>query len=128
LLAGCAAGAPTVAPRPSDAVVVPVTLTDAFAIDPGRISVPTGKPIVFVVTNRGRLDHEFFVGDEQAQEAREQALAGSPIGRDEPTGIALRGGQTRELTLTFAAATPLIAGCHIPGHYPGGMKATIEVR
>ena len=36
-------------------------------------------------------------------------------------------GQTKELTVTFPAATSLLAGCHVAGHYAGGMKATVEV-
>jgi uncharacterized cupredoxin-like copper-binding protein len=108
--------------------VVAVTVNDAFRIDPELITVPAGKPVVFVVTNRGRLDHEFFVGDEGAQEEHGRAMAGSPVARDEPTGIALRPGQTREMTMTFQAPTATIVGCHIPGHYPAGMKAAIQVQ
>jgi uncharacterized cupredoxin-like copper-binding protein len=31
------------------------------------------------------------------------------------------------MTVTFPAAASLLAGCHVAGHYAGGMKATIEI-
>ena len=46
---------------------------------------------------------------------------------DEPEGIGLRPGETKELTYTFAEAGMTLAGCHVPGHYDGGMKAQITV-
>jgi uncharacterized cupredoxin-like copper-binding protein len=46
---------------------------------------------------------------------------------DEPEGIAVRPGETKELTYTFAQAGGTLAGCHVAGHYAGGMKAAITV-
>jgi uncharacterized cupredoxin-like copper-binding protein len=46
---------------------------------------------------------------------------------DEPEGIAVAPGETKELTFTFDAAGPFLAGCHVPGHYGAGMKADITV-
>lgn len=36
-------------------------------------------------------------------------------------------GETKELTHTFDAAGQTIAGCHLPGHFGGGMKASVTV-
>ena len=33
----------------------------------------------------------------------------------------------QELTYTFAQAGETLAGCHVVGHYGGGMKAAITV-
>jgi uncharacterized cupredoxin-like copper-binding protein len=46
---------------------------------------------------------------------------------DEPEGIAVKPGETKELTYTFAKAGETLAGCHVTGHYGGGMKAAITV-
>ena len=46
---------------------------------------------------------------------------------DEPEGIAVKPGETKELTYTFAEAGQTLAGCHVAGHYGGGMKAQITV-
>jgi uncharacterized cupredoxin-like copper-binding protein len=49
------------------------------------------------------------------------------MAHDEPNGIGLAPGETKELTMVFAERGETLAGCHVPGHYPAGMRATIEV-
>ncbi len=138
LLAACSTGAGATtspaapgssAPSASAAATrIEVNLTDALKIEPAAMTVPAGVPITFVVTNSGATDHEFYLGDEEAQaaHAKEMATMGG-MGHDEPGGIAVRPGETKELTYTFAEAGETLAGCHVLGHYGGGMKATITV-
>jgi uncharacterized cupredoxin-like copper-binding protein len=54
-------------------------------------------------------------------------MAAGGMAHDEPEGIGVDPGQTRELVYTFAEAGESIAGCHVVGHYAAGMKATIAV-
>jgi uncharacterized cupredoxin-like copper-binding protein len=105
-----------------------VTLTDALRIEPAAMTVPAGLPVTIVVTNSGKGDHEFYLGDEEAQaeHATEMASMGR-MGHDEPEGIGVKPGETKELTYTFEAAGDTLAGCHVNGHYAAGMKATITV-
>ena len=92
------------------------------------MTVPAGVPVTFVVTNAGCTDHEFYLGDEAAQDKHEQEMqAMGGMGHDEPQGIAVKPGETRELTFTFPQAGETLAGCHVAGHYAGGMKASITV-
>lgn len=49
------------------------------------------------------------------------------MSHDEPEGIAVEPGETRELTYTVAEAGETLAGCHVVGHCGGGMMATITV-
>jgi uncharacterized cupredoxin-like copper-binding protein len=110
------------------AVRVVVTLTDAFRIEPGAMTVPVGVPVTFVVTNSGVIPHEFVVGDEATQDAHEATMQGTgTMTHDEPDAIGVAPGQTKELTMTFTESGLTLAGCHIPGHYPAGMKAVITV-
>lgn len=107
---------------------IEVELTDALQILPASMTVPTGRPVTFVVTNTGATDHEFYLGDEAAQAEHEQemqSMGGMP--HDEPEGIAVGPGETKELTYTFAEPGETVAGCHVEGHYAGGMKAAITV-
>ena len=107
---------------------VEVTLTDALKIEPAALTVPAGVPVTFVVTNSGATDHEFYLGDEAAQAEHEKEMAEmGGMAHDEPEGIAVKPGETKELTYTFAEAGETLAGCHVAGHYGGGMKATITV-
>jgi uncharacterized cupredoxin-like copper-binding protein len=107
---------------------VDVTLTDALKIEPAAMTVPAGVPVTFVVTNSGTTDHEFYLGDEAAQAAHENEMAEmGGMAHDETEGIAVKPGETKELTYTFEVAGETLAGCHVAGHYGGGMKATITV-
>ena len=122
-LAGSASTSPSGAPTR-----INVTLTDAMRIEPATMTVPAGVPVTFVVTNVGAIDHEFYLGDEAAQVAHEQEMQSmGGMVHDEPEGIALDPGQTKELTFTFAEPGNTLAGCHVAGHYAFGMKAAITV-
>jgi uncharacterized cupredoxin-like copper-binding protein len=135
VVAGCSTGgsAPGASSAGSPASSSPagtrldVSLTDALRIEPAAITVPAGVPVTFVVTNTGSTDHEFFLGDEAAQAAHEDEMAEGGMAHDEPDGITVSPGETRELTYTFADDGTTLAGCHLPGHYAGGMKAEITV-
>lgn len=113
---------------PTEAVRIEVTLTDTFRIEPATLAVPLGRPVTFVVTNAGVLEHEFFIGDEAAQAEHEQEMiANGGLMHDHSNAIGVKPGATKELTMTFESAAALLAGCHIAGHYAAGMKAAIEV-
>lgn len=119
--------APTDSPAPATEFVV--TLADAMTIEPGVFTVPAGKPITFVVTNVGQIPHEFTLGDAQVQDEHEQEMmsSGGHMGHDDDNAISLAPGQTKELTYTFEMPGMSLAGCHVPGHYPAGMKASITI-
>jgi uncharacterized cupredoxin-like copper-binding protein len=112
---------------PANATRLEVTLTDSLTMEPSTMSVPAGVPVTFVLTNSGSLDHEFYLGDEASQQEHETEMQAGGMRHDEPDGITVVPGETRELTHTFEGAGATLAGCHEPGHYLGGMKATITV-
>lgn len=128
---GGAASGPAGSPASSsagNATRIEVNLTDSLRIEPEVITVPAGVPVTFVITNSGATDHEFYLGDEAAQaEHEKEMVAMGGMGHDEPEGIAVKPGQTRELTYTFAQPGQTLAGCHVAGHYGAGMKAAITI-
>lgn len=114
---------------PADADrVVDVQMIDPFEFDPAQIEVVAGETVTFRVTNTGALDHEFVIGDEATQDEHETMMDDGEMGtQDEPNELALAGGESGELTWTFADAGSLLFGCHVPGHYDAGMVGTLEV-
>ncbi len=124
-----AAASPSPAASASSAAQrIEVKLTDALKMEPAGMTVKVGQPVTFVVTNSGTIQHEFYLGDEAAQGAHEQEMmSGGGMAMDEPDGIVLKPGETKELTHTFPMAGASLAGCHETAHYAGGMKATITV-
>ncbi|HYN69127.1 MAG TPA: plastocyanin/azurin family copper-binding protein [Candidatus Eisenbacteria bacterium] len=125
---GAASSAPPATGGPSgSATRIEVKLTDALKMEPATFTVPAGVPVTFVVTNVGSTDHEFYLGDEAAQAKHEEEMKVGGMMHDDPDGISLKGGETKELTHTFAQPGETLAGCHVAGHYVVGMKATITV-
>jgi len=125
---GAPVGAPSAVPSASQADTrVEVTLTDSFTIELASTTVPAGVPVTFVVTNAGAIVHEFLLGDEEVQAEHEQEMLAGGMAHDEPNGIAVEPGETKELTFTFEEPGETLAGCHEPGHYAAWMKVAITV-
>lgn len=141
IAAACSGGGATPAPATAApaasveataaATRIEVTLTDGLKIEPASMTVPAGVPVTFVVTNAGKILHEFVLGDEADQAEHEAEMAaggGMSMPVDEEMAIGVEPGQTKELTVTFDGPGSILAGCHVIGHYPAGMKATITIQ
>ncbi len=116
---------------PEAASRIDVTLSDQLRIDPAAMTVPVGRPVTFVVTNKGTTLHEFVVGDQAFQDAHDQEMmagGGMSMPKDEPTAIGVEPGKTKELTITFDKAGTTLAGCHVTGHFAAGMRAEITIQ
>jgi uncharacterized cupredoxin-like copper-binding protein len=121
----------TASPTPTDAsggpLSIEVTMTDALAYDPEEFRVTVGQTVRFVVHNAGQIVHEFYIGDEDDQQHHEEEMRGQGMQHDDPSGVSVEPGGTETLEYTFSAPGELLAGCHEPGHYAGGMVAAITV-
>lgn len=131
-VAACSSGGSSPAPSTpkasasTDTTEFAVKLTDDLRMDPASMSVKVGTPVAFVVTNTGKTDHEFVLGDDAEQMTHEQSMGGMAM-TETATAISVKPGETKTLTYTFAKVGAFLAGCHQPGHYAGGMKAAITV-
>ena len=108
---------------PADATTtIEVAATDELAFDPSSIDVEAGEIVTFVVTNSGKLPHEFVLGDEDSQhsESGDMSEHGS-------NAVALSAGATEELTWMFTEAGTVEFACHVDDHYEGGMRGKIRV-
>jgi len=130
LFAACSSGGGPSAPATTQGMTtrIEVQLADGFGMQLSSHAVPAGVPVTFVVTNVGAVGHEFYLGDEAAQGEHEMEMRQmGGMTHDEPSGIALKPGETKELTHTFAVVGRSMAGCHVAGHYQAGMRAEITV-
>ena len=105
---------------------VEITMRD-IAFSPDRVTVPAGRPVRFVFGNRGKLAHEAFIGDNQAQMDHEMETSSMGGMAQGPDAINIQPGQTGTLTHTFGPNDRLLIGCHEPGHYAAGMKVMVTV-
>jgi uncharacterized cupredoxin-like copper-binding protein len=136
VLAGCGAARPAddAATASDDAsAVIEVTMTD-MAFTPTAVDVKAGETVRFRFRNDGMAIHEAVIGDDafQQEHAEEMSAMGSTGtmhhgSSDEPAPLVVQPGDTGEITYTAAAAGRLLIGCHQPGHWEAGMKASIDV-
>ena len=113
---------------------IAVTAMD-MSYKPTSIAVTRGETVRFVVTNKGKLRHEFVLGPkaEQIEHDKEmrdmsQAQMAQDMKNDR-NGIAIEPGQTKTITWTFTTDLDHMQyACHIPGHYQAGMFGTIHIR
>ena len=109
---------------------VKITALDTMRFVPATVRVRPGETVRFVVTNEGKLVHEFILGDrrEQAEHEREMQRMGGMAMPDEANGVTLQPGQTKTLIWTFGKAGVVEYACHQPGHYAAGMVGKILVK
>lgn len=94
-----------------------------LAFQPAEVSVKAGETIRFRFHNRGKLPHDAFIGDEQEQAQHAQLMLEEGMEH----AHSIEPGKTSELVRTFAAPGSTVIGCQQPGHYPAGMKMTVNV-
>jgi uncharacterized cupredoxin-like copper-binding protein len=122
---------------------IDITMTDN-AYQPTQLSVPKGETVTLRFVNDGTVRHEAVLGDAAQQEAHQQEMSAStmmdnmdmnPSSGGDPGNMAgdldavvVEPGQTGTITTTFDQSGVILIGCHQPGHWEAGMKATIHVR
>ncbi|MBI4883901.1 MAG: cupredoxin domain-containing protein [Actinobacteria bacterium] len=137
LLAACGAdGSATsgTAARDDGTTTIDVVMTD-MAFTPTAVQLSAGDTVRFRFRNDGQAIHEAVIGDVTFQEehAAEMAAMGSAnapmnhTANGEVGPLVVQPGETGELIYTATSAGSLLIGCHQPGHWEFGMKATIEV-
>ncbi|MEO6577976.1 MAG: plastocyanin/azurin family copper-binding protein [Candidatus Limnocylindria bacterium] len=109
--------------------VVEVTMLDSLTFEPASIEVKVGETITFKLINAGKIPHDFTLGDEATQDEHDADMAsGMPgMGQEEPNAMTLDPGATGEMTWHFTAPESILFGCHIPGHYAGGMVGSMMI-
>jgi len=120
---------------------IDITMTDnAYA--PPRFSVPKGETVTLRFTNDGSVRHEAVLGDEMAQQDHHDEMSASSMnddmdmghgddaghgGSDDGDAVTVEPGKTGSITTRFDETGTVLIGCHEPGHWEDGMKATIDV-
>lgn len=143
LVAACDTGTPTatppIVPGSSDGPREVNLIAKDYSFLPDALDLVAGETILLHVINGGLEVHEAIIGDAAVQDAwevAEAATVGAPPG---PTPlvsvppdvaglrIVVHSGERVDVIWTVpATATPLIVGCHIPGHWAKGMQIPVR--
>ena len=107
---------------------VEVAMKDSMEFVPASVSVEEGETVKFVVTNDGKLMHEFVLGTEESNDEHAEMMMKFPgMEHDEPYMAHVEPGNTQELTWTFNRAGDFAFACLIAGHYQAGMVGDLDV-
>jgi uncharacterized cupredoxin-like copper-binding protein len=112
--------APTVGTKEAPRLVH-VDMTDRLAFSPGAIQARSGETIRFVLTNSGKVTHEFAVGP-AAKVNADQVDGVTVLEADE-----IVAGMTKTVDYTFDGPGPYGFACHEPGHFEAGMTGTVAL-
>lgn len=94
--------------------------------EPSVLSVPSGRPVTFVIHNDDPIDHEWMVGDEALHTVHRTGTEAHHASR--PTEVSIAALATVETTVTFAEPVTWRYICHLPGHEAYGMVGTLNAR
>lgn len=99
-----------------------------FLFEP--FSIKQGETIRFVIVNTGKLAHEFSFGDEASQRAHArmmEKMSGMKHEND-PTGVSLTPGETKELIWKFSKPIngKVVLACFHANHHLAGMMASVD--
>lgn len=107
-----------------------------ISFSPSAVTVKKGEQIRFVFTNKGKVQHDAFIGNEMEQDKHETEMGGKPAddgmsgmnhGGGSDDAVTVQPGKTDEIEISFAETGKQLIGCHEPGHYAGGMKVVVTV-
>ncbi len=142
--------APAGQPGDTPSRSVNITMYDSY-YEPESIVVNAGETVRFVVSNQGRLVHEFNIGtadmhlahqDEMQMMVDHGVLSGTAIDHqaaqamqasmghglhEDPNSVLLEPGKTGEVIWTFPRSGTLELACNVPGHYDAGMIGEILI-
>jgi len=108
--------------------IIKISAMDNMRYDQNSINVRAGETIRFIVTNTGKLRHEFSIGDSEEQVKHAKMMKAMPnMNHKDPNTISLAAGETGELLWKFSESSDIEIACHVAGHYEAGMKADIRV-
>jgi uncharacterized cupredoxin-like copper-binding protein len=137
LVAACGDTGDGSAPSSGGGRVIAITMTDT-TYSPTKVAVGKGETVTLRFRNNGLAVHEAVIGNAEYQMDHEASMttsttAGMTDGSHAmgPTGtdnmVTVQPGKTAEMTYRFDESGTMLIGCHQPGHYEAGMKATINV-
>ena len=107
---------------------IEVVMSDNMRFTPDTIEVSAGETIRFVVSNTGKLQHEFVLGTAASLKDHAALMIKFPnMEHEEPYMAHVDPGKTMEILWQFSENGVFEFGCLLPGHFDAGMKGTLAV-
>lgn len=105
-----------------------IGMSDTMRFTPDKLTVRQGETVKFVLTNHGKMMHEFVIGTKNELDAHAAMMVKFPtMEHDEPYMAHVAPGQKGEVVWTFNKSGEFDFACLIAGHYQAGMVGKIKV-
>lgn len=107
---------------------IEVSMADSMRFTPAEITVVAGDVVRFVISNKGKLKHEFVLGTEMSLQEHAELMVKFPnMEHEEPYMAHVDPGENMEIIWKFSNAGSFAFGCLLPGHFAAGMKGSVTV-
>ena len=107
---------------------VKVDMKDTMRFTPANITVKQGETVRFLITNSGKLKHEFVLGTEDELKEHAEAMKKNPeMEHADANMLTLLPGKKGKLVWQFTKAGKVDFACLQPGHYESGMRGEVTV-
>lgn len=125
---GSAVGKPAAESAATKTIVVTTLDSMRYTFSP-QPDLKANDIVKFVITNMGKIPHEFSIGDEKEQKAHRNMMRQMPdmVHQDGNT-VTVKPGETKVLTWEFNGEIEVIFACNIPGHFEAGMFKTVDIK
>jgi uncharacterized cupredoxin-like copper-binding protein len=123
-------GAPAELGQETRTVEIEMRETDDgdMIFEPRSLDIKTGEIILFNITNKGDLEHEFVLDSFELNQEHKAVMAKFPdMEHDDPNSVRLESGESGQIVWNFANGGTFEYACLIPGHYESGMHSDILV-
>lgn len=108
---------------------VKVEMYDTMRYKPASINVKRGETIRFEVVNKGKIKHEFVLGQAKSLREHAETMRKFPdMEHADPNQVEVEPGKMGELVWQFTKPGKFDFACLIPGHFEAGMKGKVSVR
>ncbi len=108
--------------------IVSINMYDAMRYSLQEFDVRPGQTVHFKITNKGKIPHEFTIGNKKELLDHRDMMRQMPnMVHREANAITLKPGESGEILWTFGHSDETEVACLIPGHYEAGMKIKINV-
>jgi len=108
-----------------------IKATDQMRFEFDTQSIRANEVVRFIITNTGKLPHEFGIGDAAFQREHAKEMQRMPnMQHDDPNVVSLKPGETKTLVWKFKAAgsRDIVFACNIPGHAEAGMVKKMTLK
>ena len=98
-----------------------------MVFSPSAMEVKQGETILFMVVNKGEIEHEFVLDTPERNALHKEVMASRTKTHSAPNAVTLEPGKDGEIIWQFSNAGTFEFACLIPGHYESGMFGQVSV-